>query len=138
MQKRIISCIKFLPACITAFTLLFSLGFSHIDNTHAATSLTSRFSDISVKYNPDAVSLHEKDNNPYLPDELLTRIEEQEENTNDDNNDETTLLTDFIQNKYKYTPYVSSDIYYNNNSNNPEQLAVPLYILFHSWKNFIS
>ena len=137
MLRKITPYTKLLPSHLTALIVLFSLCFVY-SGSATLTKNTSSFTkfDSLKEYSTSTTFISQKKCKSSLPEELPVTIEEQEENTDDDkNNDALTIgWNHYGQN---HIPELSTTVYIHHLTDCPQPLPVPLYILFHSWKNFI-
>lgn len=137
MLKKITPHTKFLPTYLTALFVLFSLGFAYPGNADFQ-KVRASFSKIESlkKLSTDATLISEKKNTSSLPEEFPLTIEEQEEDTDDDKYDDALILG-WIPYGHNPTEQLSTAVY-DNFTDCSQPPTVPLYILFHSWKSFIS
>jgi hypothetical protein len=138
MLRKIAPYTKLLPAYLSALILLFSLAYIYTGQTNLSKNTRSLLKPESQKGSDINNSFFtEKKGKSALPQELPLTIEEQEEDTDDDKNDEAITLG-WNSNGQKYIPQLSTIVYFNNFTDCPQPLSIPLYILFHSWKNFLN
>ncbi len=137
MLKKVTSHTKLLPACLSALIVLFSFGFVYTNPINSSKTNSSFIKLESLKkMNTGTAFFAEKKSRSSFPEELLVTIEEQDEDTDDDNNNEALVLT-WILYGHNYSSQLALSVR-NYSTDCPQPLSVALYILFHSWKNFIN
>ncbi|MGB3948488.1 MAG: hypothetical protein WBM13_10920 [Bacteroidia bacterium] len=135
MLKKIVAYYKFLPRYLAVLMLLLCAGFTY-SGTINFNSPNAPKNNYQEQFHFDKKVVQQKKSDSTTPTNSIVLIEEQEEDTNDDNKNEALLLA-WISTAYKYTQQASSLVYTYSFKNCPQPISVPLYVLFHSWKNFI-
>lgn len=135
MLKKVASYYKSLPTYLAVLTLLLCASFTFSGNTNFNSSNAPK-NNYQEQFHFDKKVVQQKKSDSTTPTNSIVLIEEQKEDTNDDNKNEALLLA-WISTAHKYTQQASSLVYTYSFKNCPQPISVPLYVLFHSWKNFI-
>ncbi len=140
MHKKPVFYLSYLPVYITVLVLFFFIGQNFTGVANSPNDSNTKFSKTAFLKNSVSKKLFfsEKKSGSTLPEEPPIIIEEQEDDdSNDDKNNNGVIIPDWAHYGQKLIQPITTSVNPLICNNGPRLLSVPLYILFHSQKDYL-